>query len=201
MALALEGIKVVDITQYAAGPMGARLLADLGADVIHIEPPEKRDGMRFLEANINRTPGRIPTDVNPLWEHNNRNKRGIALDISQERGQEILYKLLARSDVLVSSLRPYELERYKIDYNTLHQLHPRLICANLSGYGQKGPEKNEPGYDTTSYWARAGIPYRLTGPGMLSPVFTTAFGDNVGGMHLAYAIMTALYVRERTGMG
>jgi len=200
MALALEGIKVVDVSQVAAAPMAARHLADFGADVIHVEHPLRGDSMRAYQAGRGGTIG-APSDIDYHWENANRNKRSITLDLSQEGGRDIVYKLLAKADVFVSNLRPFELERFKLEYDTLKQLNPRLIHGTLTGYGKDGPERNEPGYDATAYWARVGIPYALSRPGIPCSGFRTAIGDNVAGLALFSGIMTALYSRERTGVG
>ena len=101
----------------------------------------------------------------------------------------------------MSNLRPFELERFKLEYEPLSRLNPRLIYGSLTGYGRKGPDKDLPAYDTTAYWARSGIPYMLTMLGMPSIGFRPAFGDNVTALALALGVMIALFVRERTGIG
>lgn len=201
MAIALEGIKVVDVSQVAAVPVAARHLADFGADVIHVENPATGDFWREYQAGQGSGAAGVPSDINYNWENYNRNKRGMTLDLSQERGQEILYKLVAKADVFLTNLRPIELERFKLEYTTLSRLNPRLIYGSLTGYGKKGPDRDVPAYDATAYWTRAAIPYVLSTVGMPGPGFRPAFGDNVAGMTLAFGIMTALYVRERTGIG
>ena len=201
MALALEGIKVVDVSQVAAVPMAARYLADFGADVIHVEHPTRGDWFRNIGLGQGDTAG-APSDVNFAWENYNRNKRGVTIDISRERGQEIIDKLLAEADVFLNNLRPCEQERYHLEFGTLSRLYPRLIYGNVTGYGQKGPDKNLPALDGTSYWSRAGIQHGLSQPGMTGPAFAVGgFGDNVAGMALACGIITALFVREKTGRG
>jgi crotonobetainyl-CoA:carnitine CoA-transferase CaiB-like acyl-CoA transferase len=200
MTLALEGIKVVDVSQVAAAPMAARHLADFGADVIHIEHPVRGDSFRAYQAGQGGTGG-APSDINYTWENCNRNKRSVTLDISQKGGQEIIYRLLAKADVFVTNLRPFELEEFKLEYHTLRELNPKLVYATVTAYGKEGPEKNEPGYDATAYWARAGIPYALSMPGIPCANFRTAIGDNVVALALFSGIMTALYARERTGVG
>ena len=112
------------------------------------------------------------------------------------QGREIIYKLIEQADVFISNLRPYELEKFKLEYDTLKKINPRLIFASLTGYGLTGPDRNSPGYDIISYWSRAAIPYLLDALG-----FRPAIGDNLGGLMLAFGIMSALFVRERTGIG
>ena len=201
MAIALDGIKVVDLSQVAAVPAAARHLADFGADVIHVENPATGDFWRGYQAGQGTGATGVPSDINYNWENYNRNKRGVTLDLSQERGQEILYKLVEEADVFLTNLRPIELERFNLEYATLSRLNPRLIYGALTGFGKKGPDRNVPAYDLTAYWTRAAIPYLLTMFGMPGPSFRPAFGDNVAALALAFGVMTALYVRERTGVG
>ena len=201
MALALEGIKVIDVAQVAAVPMAARHLADFGADVVHVENPTTGDSWRVYQAAVTEGGLAAPSDIGYNWENYNRNKRSVTIDLAQEGGREVIYRLTEQADVFVTNLRPFELERYGLEYETLSSLNPRLIYGSITGYGMKGPEKDAPAYDATALWARSGIPYMLTMPGTAGPGFRPAFGDNVAALALAYGIMTALYVREKTGMG
>ena len=201
MTFALEGIKVLDVSQVAAVPMAARHLADFGADVIHIEPPVTGDSFRVYQAGIGRGTGGVSSNINYNWENFNRNKRSLALDLSQEGGQEIIYKLLAKTDIFLTNLRLFEREKFSLEYDTLNRLNPRLIYGSLTGYGKNGPDRNAPAYDRIAYWARSGIPHRLSQPGMPPPDPSAAFGDNAAALALTYGVMMALYVRERTGVG
>jgi len=201
MALALEGIKVVDVSQVAAAPMAARHLADFGADVIHVEHPVRGDSFRVYQAGQGTGTTGVPSEINYHWENSNRNKRSLTLDLSQKAGQEVIHRLLREADVFVSNLRAFELEKYQLEYDTLKRLNPRLVYGVLTAFGTRGPEKNEPGYDATAYWARAGLPYALSLPGVPCPGFRTAIGDNVAALALFSGIMTALYNREKTGEG
>ena len=200
MPLALEGIKVVDVSQVAAAPVAARHLADFGADVIHVESPVTGDFWRGYQSGHGGNVG-ITSEINYNWENYNRNKRSLTLNLSQEGGRGALYKLIEKADVFITNMRPFELDRFKLDYDTLDRLNPRIIYASINGLGKKGPEKDAPSYDITAYWTRAGIPYALTTTGMPSPGFRPAFGDNLAGMTLAFGIMAALFVREKTGVG
>ncbi|MEW6335424.1 MAG: CoA transferase [Thermodesulfobacteriota bacterium] len=98
-----------------------------------------------------------PHEVNYLWEHMDRNKKGIALNIGTDAGQSILQRLIAGADVFLNNLRPYELEKFNLTYDALSRGNPSLIFANLTGYGRKGPEKNAGGYDSVAFWARSGV--------------------------------------------
>ena len=198
----LEGVKVIDLSQWAAVPIAARFLGDLGADVIHIEHPTRGDAMRSLQARLVIQGDMPPVDINALWENYNRNKRGITLDVSKKKGQEILFRMLSTADVFLNNMRPFEVIKYGIDYAALKEKFPALIYGNLTGLGQKGPEKDLPGLDTTTYWMRGGIPHGVSQPGISIPAYAPGgFGDNMAGMALALGVMTALYDREKTHMG
>ena len=194
MPLPLDGVKAVDVSQVAAVPIAARVLADYGADVIHVENPATGDMFRG--------------DGDDVWENYNRNKRGITLDLKQTAGQEVLHRILAASDVLLSNLRPFERERYHLTYGELRDLNPRLICAYVTGYGEAGPDRDKPAFDHTGFWARSGVSHRirslspaLQAPGTILPAFFNTFGDNTTGMILVSGVMMALYNREKTGEG
>jgi len=201
MSSALAGIKVVDVSQVAAVPVAARNLADFGADVLHIENPKTGDSWRIYQAGQDTGRAGAPSEINYNWENFNRNKRSVTVDISQKGGQEVLYKFVNEADVFLTNLRPFELKRYNLEYDTLNRQNPRLIYAALTGFGKKGAEKDAPAYDATAYWTRSGIPHMFTRLGMPQSGFRPAFGDNVAGLALAYGIMTSLYVREKTGKG
>ncbi len=200
-AYPLDGIKVVETAQVAAGPMAGRLLTDWGADVIHIEHPERGDILRASRAAGLRVGKTIISDINFEAETFNRNKRSVTLDLSREGGRGILYRLLEKADVLISNFRPRELKKFNMGYETLSQLNPGLIFANITGYGRKGPDRDLPGYDTTSYFARTGILHLLQVPGTVPPFPPMAMGDNVAGLALAFGILLALLMRDKTGMG
>lgn len=201
MRMALEGIRVLDVAQIAAAPMAARLMADFGADVVHVEHPVRGDTWRNIQNTAAVTHNAVASDVNYNWENFNRNKRGVTIDLSHELGRKIIYKLVEKADVFVTNLRPWEIEKFCLEYATLHQINPKLIYGSLTGYGNKGAERDKPAFDTTAYWRRAGFQYRLSRPGAPCLGGTAAIGDNVAAMALAFGIMTALYNRDRTGEG
>ncbi len=197
---ALEGIKVVDVSQVAAVPMCARHLADFGADVIHVENTVSGDSWRSLQAGQGGNAG-IPSDIPYNWENYNRNKKSVAVDLSQVRGREIIYKLTEKADVFVTNLRLSEQEKFGLKYETLNRLNPRLIYGSVTGHGKNGPDKDTPAYDTTAYWARSGVTHMLTTMGLSGPNSRPAFGDNVTGLGLALGVVLALLVRKKTGKG
>jgi crotonobetainyl-CoA:carnitine CoA-transferase CaiB-like acyl-CoA transferase len=201
MANALQGIKVVDVSQVAAVPMAARHLADFGAEVIHIEHPTRGDSWRSYQEKITITSGRVPSKINSNWENYNRNKKSVTIDISKEGGQAILHKIIENADVFLSNLRPFELKRYNLEYNTLKQINPRLIYGAFTAYGKEGPQKDAPGYDTIAYWSRSGLTQMLSLPGISAFSFRPAQGDNVAALAFALGVVLALYVRQVTGVG
>ncbi len=201
MSLALEGIRVIDVSQVAAAPMAARLLADFGADVIHVEHPARGDMWRGILSGPGARTAGVPSDINYVWENLNRNKRSITIDLSQDGGREIISRLLQGADVFLSNLRPRELKKFKLEYENLCQLNPRLIFANLTGYGKKGPDRDLPGYESTGYFFRSGSQYLQQEPGAQPARTPPASGDSVAGLGLAYGIALALFARQRTGLG
>ncbi|MBW2061649.1 MAG: CoA transferase [Deltaproteobacteria bacterium] len=201
MFMALQDVKVIDVSQVAAVPMCARHLADFGADVIHIESAKTGDSWRNLQAGAGGGPAGIPSDIPYNWEAYNRNKKSVALDLSKEAGRKIIYKLVENADVFVTNLRLSERKKFDLGYETLKKLNPRLIYGSVTGHGMKGPDKDMPAYDTTVYWARSGVNHLLTIPGMSGPNPRPAFGDNVAGLGLAFGVMAALYARDRIGEG
>ena len=201
MTFALEGVKVIDVSQVAAVPMAARHLADFGADVIHVEHPLRGDSWRVFQAGQGRGTYGAPSHINYNWENFNRNKRSMTLNLAEEGGQQIIYRMVEKADVFLTNLRPYEREQFKLEYEVLRELNPRIIYGLLTGYGKKGPGRDTPAYDTTAYWARSGIPHKFGPRGGPPPGFCAAFGDNVAALALAFGIAMSLYVRDRTGVG
>jgi len=139
----LKGIKVIDVSQVAAVPMCSRHLGDFGADVIHIENPRTGDSWRTLQAGHGGNAG-LPSEINYNWENYNRNKKSMTLNIGTDAGREIFYKLIKDADVFVTNLRLYEIEKFKVSYETLKKINPRLIYGALTGFGKKGPDKDMP---------------------------------------------------------
>jgi crotonobetainyl-CoA:carnitine CoA-transferase CaiB-like acyl-CoA transferase len=203
----LGEIKVIETSSGIAGPVAGRLLADWGADVIHIEHPVTgdmgRDTRRLLTSyRTHLLAGRnIPSDINYSVENNNCNKRGMTLNLSKESGQKIIHTMLETADVLLSNFRPRELKKFNLEYQTLSQLNPKLIHANITGYGSKGPDQDLPGYDFNAFWARSGILRVLLTPEMDPFTTPVGLGDRVTALALACGIMTALFIRERSGIG
>ena len=195
----LEGVKVLELsTMVAAGSCG-RMLADWGATVIKVEA-ESGDMFRNFPKTF-----LVPCtmDENPLFDNLNSGKRGIVLNLKTPEGMEAMHRLLAEADVFLTNTRVKALKKLGLDYDSLKDKYPRLIEANISGFGEKGPKKDNPGFDTVAFWASSGFnaDMMVEGPGSY-PVYSSAGpGDIVTAMGLCYAITAALYKRTQTGKG
>jgi formyl-CoA transferase len=191
----LAGIRVIDAASFIAGPVAATVMADLGAQVIKVEPPAG-DTYRLRNA------GYPPSPYNFPWIVDNRSKRGLALDLRAEAGQRVLHRLIAGADVFVTNVPLDGRARLGVRWEDLAPLNPRLIYASITAYGETGAEAARPGFDSTALWARSGL-MDLVRPSPDSPPARSlpGMGDHPTGMSLFGAIMAALYQRERTGRG
>ncbi len=196
MKMALEGIKVLELSIWVAGPTCGVLLAELGADVIRVEPLQG-DPVRGLMRSGSATVG----DFNWIWEVWNRSKRGVALELRTPEGREIVHKLAAESDIFLTNLRPSSLKRAQMDYATLRDINPRIIYANITGFGPKGPGTEWPSGDEVAFWGRSGISAAWGDPDAPPFVPHAGLGDSVTGGFMLGGIALALYTRERTGLG
>lgn len=202
----LERYKVVQTAQWAAGPMCGRLLADWGMDVLFVEPPGKGDvktGVREGEArNRDVMKGRaIATDVDQNRQHLNRNKRSITLDLSKPAGLAVLHRLLGTADVYLHNFRQREVEKFGLAYEALSARNRRLVCASLTGYGRRGPDRDLPAFEGSAFFARSGALHLMQTPGQPPILHPLGLGDYLTGVTLAYGIVVALLMREQTGAG
>ena len=156
----MEGVRVVELGVWVAGPAAGGILADWGADVIKIEPPGLGDPARSFSKMLG---GDMP--FNPPFEMDNRSKRSIVIDLSLDDGRGLALGLIDGADVFVSNVRPAALERLGLDPATLIGRSSRLIYALVTGYGLAGPESDRAAYDIAAFWARSGIAASLTTPG------------------------------------
>jgi formyl-CoA transferase len=191
-----SGLKVVDLASFVAGPGAAVILADFGADVIKVESPT---------GDLWRIAHKIPPQ--PMakeayaWHLVNRNKRGMTLDLKSPRAHEVLERLVKWADVLIVNTPHPARKKLKVEYDDVVQWNPRLIYADLTGYGEKGPDADLPGFDVTAYWSRSGL-LSLTRDSGAPPTWPFAgTGDNATAVGLFSAIVMGLYRRERTGKG
>jgi crotonobetainyl-CoA:carnitine CoA-transferase CaiB-like acyl-CoA transferase len=195
---AFDGVRVVELAQWVFVPVAGALLADWGADVIHIEPPEGDPYRALMTQGIGSDRG----GVNLSMALANRGKRSLALDVRSEQGREVLQKLLGTADVFLTNMRPAALNRLGLDAETVAERYPRLIYARGHGYGVRGPDANQAGYDASAFWARGGLAQILSPPDLDYPVGQRgAMGDRNAAMALAFGIAAALLKRERTGTG
>jgi crotonobetainyl-CoA:carnitine CoA-transferase CaiB-like acyl-CoA transferase len=198
MKKALEGIRVLDVSEAGFAPACSRILGDMGAEVIKVEKREGGDQSR----GVVQIAGALPiSSINYLFEFYNCNKKGIVLDLKQEKGREILYELVEKSDVFVCNYRPTALKKLGLEYKTMSRINPRIIYTHCSGYGLHGPENSKGAYDFTAFWARSGIMAVLGEPGTDPPSQMPAYGDNISALAAACATVIALFHRERTGEG
>src|SRR5271157_3533524 len=191
-----SGLKVVELASFIAGPSAAMILSDFGADVVKVEPPS---------GDTWRIGHKIPPqpqakDAYP-FHLANRNKRGITLDLKSPSAQPVLERLVKWADVLIVNTPHPARKRLNLEYDDVAQWNPKLIYADLTGFGEKGPDADLPGFDITSYWARSGL-LSMTRDAGAPPTWPVAgSGDNATAVGLYSAIVTALYRRERTGKG
>jgi crotonobetainyl-CoA:carnitine CoA-transferase CaiB-like acyl-CoA transferase len=195
---AFDGVRVVELAQWVFVPVAGALLADWGADVIHIEPLSGDPYRGLISQGIGAGKG----GVNLSMALANRGKRSLALDVRTEQGLAALHRLLESADVFLTNLRPKALKRLGLDEDTVRERFPRLIFARGHGYGVRGPHADAAGYDGSAFWARGGLAHILTPPSLDYPISQRgAMGDRNGAMALAFGVAAALLRRERTGSG
>jgi succinyl-CoA:(S)-malate CoA-transferase subunit B len=190
----LEGIRVLDIATFIAGPFAAGSLAEFGAEVIKIEKPGEGDSLRALG-----TPSPAGDTYN--WLNESRNKKCITLDLRQPKGAELFKQLVARSDVVIENFRTGTLEKWGLGYDTLREINPGLVMVRITGYGQTGPKREQPGFARIAH-AFCGLTY-LTGQPDSPPLMpgSTTLADYLTGIYGAYGVLLALRAREKTGEG
>src|SRR5438876_9666471 len=193
----LDGLRVIDAASFIAGPVATTILADLGADVIKVEPPDG-DPYRHRTGG----PGVPDSPYNYRWIVDNRTKRGLALDLRRAEGRAVPPRLVQRADVFVTNTPLDSRQRPGIRWEDLAPLNARLIYASITAYGERGEEAPRSGFDSTALWARTGL-MDLVRPSPDSPPSRSlpGMGDHPTGVSLFAAIMSALYRREKTGTG
>ena len=196
MAGPMQGVRVVEMGVWVAGPAAGGILADWGADVVKIEPPGLGDPARSFGQMIG---GDLP--FNPPFEMDNRSKRSIVVDLSQEDGRALALELIDGADVFLTNVRRPALEKLGLGVEALRARNPRLIYAAISGYGFEGEDADKAAYDIAAYWSRSGVASALQRPGQPPPFQRGGMGDHQAGLSLAAGISAALFARERSGEG
>jgi formyl-CoA transferase len=191
-----SGLKVVDMSSFVAGPGAAVILSDFGAEVIKVEPPAGE-----IWRHAQEIPPQPAAKDAYGWHLNNRNKRGLTLDLKSTDARGVVERLVKWADVLIINTPHPGRKRLKLEYADVAQWNPRLIYADLTGYGEKGPDAELPGFDITAYWSRSGL-LSLTRDAGEPPTWPFAgTGDSPTAVSLFSAIVMGLYRRERTGAG
>lgn len=189
MSHTLEGIRVVEIASYVTGPFASVLLADLGADVTKVEPPGQGDPFRGWGDNL----------YSATFCSLNRNKKSITLDIRRDEGREVFLKLASTADILIENFRPGTMERRGLGYEEIHGLNPKIVYCSISGFGQEGPYRDLPGFDTVGQ-AMSGLLSLLTDPDKPQGM-GISLSDHLTGIYACYGILGALVNRMITGEG
>ncbi len=198
MTAALEGITVLELANWVAAPSCAALMADLGADVVKVEPLAG-DSMRG-KLRQPALPDDAPRTDFP-FHLDNRGKRSVAVDLADARGAELVVDLAQHADVLVTNLLPARLERFGLGPEQVRAANPRLVYGLVTGFGSEGPEADRIAFDLTAFFGRAGIMSLVTEPDQPPPAFRPGQGDHATGLALLSAVLAALLQRERTGQG
>lgn len=196
----LSGIKVVELATFVAAPVTARLLADMGAEVVKIEAA---GGDAWRRSGISFGQKRFSSEENPVFDIYNAGKKLISLNLKTPEGKDAMHRLLAEADVFITNMRPAALHRLGLGYEDLKELYPRLVYAIVLGYGEKGPDGGKPAFDTTAFWARSGFlrdmaPVTEDYHPVIAPY---SVGDTATGFLLMGEISAALYNRTTTGKG
>ncbi|WP_371374242.1 CaiB/BaiF CoA transferase family protein [Sporomusa aerivorans] len=193
----LSGYRIIELATFVAAPACARILGDWGADVIKVESPDGDAWRTYGQTML------MPAneDENPAWEIANANKRAIALDLKKTEGQKVLHDLLQTADVFITNNRIEALKKLNLDYESLKARYPRLVYGIVTGFGETGPDVNQPGFDTVAFWGRSGFLADLVPDGAYPVYSPAAFGDLAVGTILCGGISAALLKREKTGKG
>ena len=186
----LSGIRVLELGQLIAGPFAAKTLADFGAEIIKVESPQDGDPLRKWRM--------LHEGTSVWWQAQSRNKQSICIDLRQPEGQDIVRRLAQEADVLIENFRPGTMEKWGMGWDALHALNPKLIMLRVSGYGQDGPRRDEPGFAAIAE-ATAGLRYLTGHPGQVPARAGLSLGDTIAGLHGALGVLLALYERDARG--
>lgn len=192
----LEGIKVIEMATYIAAPAAGGVMADWGADVIKIEPLAGCPMRQFFATAM--------TDDypdNPVFSLDNRGKKAVAINTSTPEGAALVRKMIVDADVFITNLRPTQLEKQGLDFDSLHKINPKMVYASVTGFGLEGDEKDKPGFDTAAFWAKSGIGWMMTPKGSAPMPLRVAVGDHITGLATTSGILAALLKAQKSGEG
>ena len=198
MTQVMKGVRILEVAQFTYVPAAGAVLSDWGADVIKIEHPVRGDAQRGLGVVQSLM---VNQQRNAVMQHPNRGKRSVGIDLSKPEGRAMLYELAKTSDVFLTNYLPSARRKLQIDVEHIRAHNPNIIYARGSALGDKGPEREKGGFDSTAFWARAGSAVLVSPPELGGPLTQPgpAYGDTIGGMNIAGGIAAALFHRERTG--
>lgn len=196
----LHGIRVLDLSRVLAGPSCTQMLGDMGADIIKIERPGEGDDTRKWGPPFMKDAEGRDTTESAYYLSCNRNKRSVAIDITKPEGQALIHQMIAQCDILIENFKVGGLKKYGLDYDSVHERHPHIVYASITGFGQNGPLAAEPGYDIMAQ-ATGGM-MAVTGEPDGAPMkIGVALSDIMTGLHAAIGILAALHKRKSTGKG
>jgi len=196
MSNILEGIRVIEVASFVAGPSASVQLSDFGAEVLKIEPLSGDPWRQGHKSALN-----MPSEIPYCHLLANRNKKSVALNLKDPEAQQVLYKLVENADIFLTNSLPHVIKDLNISYEKLIAINPRLIYAIITGFGEKGAEADSPGFDETAWWARTGLMDTLRAKGAEPTMAPTGIGDNNTAVALFASVLLGLYQRERTGKG
>ncbi|MET0371787.1 MAG: CoA transferase [Sphingobium sp.] len=198
MTQVMKGVRVLEVAQFTYVPAAGAVLADWGADVIKIEHPVRGDAQRGIQM-LNKLA--VNAQRSSLMQHPNRGKRSVGIDVSTPEGQELIYELAKTCDVFLTNYLPFQRQKLKIDLEHIRAANPDIIYVRGSAFGDKGPERDKGGFDSTAFWARGGSAKLVSPPELGGPLLQPgpAYGDTIGGMNIAGGIAAALFHRKNTG--
>lgn len=198
MTLVMQGVRVLEVAQFTYVPAAGAVLSDWGAEVFKIEHPVRGDAQRGLKV-LQRF--KLDESRNVFMQHPNRGKKSVGINLDTDEGRALLYEIAKHCDVFLTNYLPSVRRKLKIDVEDLRAHNPNIIYVRGSAYGDKGPDREKGGFDSTAFWARAGSAVLVTPSSLDGPLTQPgpAYGDTIAGMNLAGGIAAALFHRERTG--
>lgn len=192
----LEGVKVIEMATYIAAPAAGGVMADWGAEVIKIEPLAGCPMRQFFATAM--------TDEypdNPVFALDNRGKRTVAINTSTAEGADLVRQMIKDADIFITNLRPAQLKKQGLDFDSLHKINAKMVYASVTGFGLDGAEANKPGFDTAAFWAKSGIGWMMTPKGSSPMPLRVAVGDHITGLGAVGGILAALLKARTTGKG